>query len=189
MNIGKKVNAPTGKLDVYVKKGKHGAVGAFADDYSFDAASQKPLGDEMVVRTRGFQANARIDIIPNKRMEAGGIENVFANQFEELGMALKKNYSRMLYGNGSGEITTVTAVNTESVTVDGVTYALGKDEIAVADVRPFEIGDLISFVAAAPALGGPNKAGETQYGNFVTSTIDGVAKVKTFDEAVVSQNR
>lgn len=160
MNIGKKVNAPTGKLDVYVKKGKHGAVGAFADDYTFDRASQKPLGDEMVVRTRGFQANARIDIVPNRRMEAGGLENIFANQFEELGMALKKNYSRMLYGNGSGEITkTTTAIASGSEAVKGFV------DITVEDVRPFEIGDIISFAGAvaAGALGGTNQAGKTTY--------------------------
>lgn len=133
MNIGKKVNAASGKLDVYIKKGKHGSVGALGDDYTFDGAVQKPVGDEMVVRTRGFQANARIDIVPNNRMQAAGFENIFADQFDELGQSLKKNYARMLYGDGSGLITTL----------DGA--ATTKD-VKVVDVRSFEIGDIITAV-------------------------------------------
>lgn len=146
-NVGTVAN-PTGKLDVYIKKGKHGSVGAFGDDYTFDSAVQKITGDEMVIRSRGFQANARIDVVPNRRMNtAAAIENVFADQFTELTDSLKKNYTRMLYGDGSGVITTTT--NSAAVVPTAGSYA----EVPVADVRSFEIGDIISIGAGTPPTG------------------------------------
>lgn len=148
--LGGSVNATSGKLDVYFQKGKHASVGAFGDDYTFDRATLKSTGDEAVIRTRGFQANARIDIIPNQRLNGPeALENIFDNQFEDLRAALQRQYGRMLYGNGSGVITTTGLAASKDVN--------GQTEVEVLDVRPFEIGDIVTFMVAAGTPKMPNK--------------------------------
>lgn len=168
--IGSKVNAPTGKLDVYFKKGRHSSVGAFGDDYTFDSATLKQTGDEAVIRTRGFQANARIDVIPMQRLKAAeAIENIFENQFEDLKVSLQKNYGRMLYGDGKGVITEVKTDSTIGSAAGAAT------ELVVKDVRPFEIGDIISVEKVKGTNGAPtgkNAAGVTRKNEAPIGTAD-----------------
>lgn len=143
-SIVKQVAMPTGKLDVMFGKGRHASFGAFQDDYTFDHADGRTTGYEGVVRSRGFQSNARIDIVPNKRLNtAEAFFNIFEEQFTDNAKTAKEQFSRMLYGNGSGVITTTTAQS-----AGAKLYGSSTDNAFVvkfADIRHFQIDDLVTF--------------------------------------------
>lgn len=141
LNIGSTVNAPTGKKTAYIKRANtFGAVTTMEDGLTFHKASKRHVGDEFEVHTKFFQANAAIPVIEARRLATTfALEDILDGQMESVQEDLKNYFSRQLYGDGSGVITTVTAaVSIPTTNTDTVV-------IPVKDVRLFEEGQIISF--------------------------------------------
>lgn len=194
--FGKTINMPSGKEIITFGKGRHASVGTFGDDKTFSHADGRTVGYEGIVRARGYQANARIDVVEAKRLSSPeAVMNIFDNQFDDLTYAAQKQYSRMLYGDGQGIISEVaaTAVHSSVTALDGITGTyVPAFKFKAKDIRRFEEGDILTIIVDT-AVAADYKHEDFE-GNAITANRTGQDKVekesgKTDPKVTQGQNR
>lgn len=137
--IGTTVNDSGNGIWQPVLKGTIGSVGALKDNLTLGKASHRLGADKFLVESKGFQANIALTYYEYLRMQNS--EAVFVDLFEDqMGTItddLKRQWARQLYGSSHGKITTVVS----ATDVAGTSMI----KVKVADIRPFRIGELVSF--------------------------------------------